>query len=422
MSKINVVSEIFMKKAVIIVSLFLISAVLFLAFQTEKDSREFVKVMDKSFQKPVNSWQMFDGPSPLIFRADANGFHRENIDGAMAEMAAGNLPNPLFSPNGKYVASIASDANPTREDQENEWQLRIFDDQFELISQIKLPRYLDENAPAMAISNRDGSVITGRPATGELRFLSPNGEIRREVTLFADADFDLERSLILRISADGQKIAVLASKRGAAPADSNAPNPDGEPHLIIFSANGDELSRTRLPGFAANQLRINPGGDQFLVNGYTVHQTSGVIERYASLYNENGEVVWQSDILFKHAAFSENGANLILSDNQRVLTVDISANAQLWQAEFAPENGMISAVSIANSGDAAVLVAKNEFRDGVFLFEQPQLQIRNRNGEALQQFDFTQHSFEHPGLALSPNGDVLKIGFRHSFQMYRKTL
>ncbi len=411
-----------MKKTVVILSLFLISAALFLAFQTEKDSREFVKVMDKSFEKPVNSWQMFDGATPLIFRADANGFHRENIDGAMAEMASGNLPNPLFSPNGKFVASIASDANPTREDQENEWQLRIFDDQFELISQIKLPRYLDENAPAMAISNRDGSVITGRPATGELRFLSPNGEIRREITLFADADFDLERSLILRISADGQRIAVLASKRGAAPADSNAPNPDGEPHLIIFSANGDEISRTRLPGFAANQLRINPGGDQFLVNGYTVHQNSGAIERYASLYNENGKVVWQGDILFKHAAFSENDEHLVLADNQRILAVDIAAKGQLWDAEFAPENGMISAVAIANTGDAAVLVAKNEFRDGVFLFEQPQLQLRNLSGEMLQNIDVSQHTFEQPGLQLSPNGDVLKIGFRHSFQMYRKTI
>ncbi|MEZ4763114.1 MAG: hypothetical protein R3C26_07930 [Calditrichia bacterium] len=38
---------------------------------------------------------------------------------------------------------------------------------------------------------------------------------------------------------------------------------NGEPHLIIFSASGDELSCTRLPRFAANQLRINPVGDQF---------------------------------------------------------------------------------------------------------------------------------------------------------------
>ncbi|NIT56708.1 MAG: hypothetical protein GWN00_10885, partial [Aliifodinibius sp.] len=149
-------------------------------------------------------------------------------------------------------------------------------------------QYYDDSIPSVVISDLDGSVIMGQNTVGKLWFYDQDGELRREVELFPDASYDLERILHLDLSEDGTRLAVVASKRGASHLGSKAPHPSGEPHLFLLTHTGDELWKKALPDFNSSATAISKNGDHLIANSYTV-DIPGNLQKQSLLFNDNGE-------------------------------------------------------------------------------------------------------------------------------------
>ena len=272
----------------------------------------------------------------------------------------------------------------------------------------------------IAISEVGEDWLSGRSAMGTIELWQ--GEKRRmaNLVLFADAEHDLERTMIIRYRPSGEKFAVLASKRGAAPADSPAKNPNGEPYLFIFAADGKLLSQIALPGYAANRLVVSDAA--ILVNSYKVYEKTGNIERKALLFNWDGKVQWETDLLFKTAGFSEDGKKVFLADNQRAMAYDMDTQFILWDQNFSETELQIVSGAISNHAETAILLAKNTFADGRFQFVSPVLQILHQTGRRIQTLNFDTESLQNPAIWLSPKGERLLIGFQHSLYQFRKKL
>lgn len=279
-------------------------------------------------------------------------------------------------------------------------------------------QFYDDSPLAVAISDKDGAVILGQRTTGKLWFHDRNGDLIKEVTLFPDAAYDLERVLALHLSVDGQRLAVVASKRGASPAGSDVANPSGEPSVFLFNQNGEQLWRKFLPEFNTSSVGISPDGEFILANNYTVDM-QGDVKKATLLFNKEGKEMAGIDLLFKYVDFSPDSKYVILAENNVAQTLELATGKILWTQQISKDDGMIATVELSNSAKiAAVLVAKNEFKDDAFLFMQPVLKIYDQAGDLQQEIEMTDESFVKPELKLSADHRTLKIGFRDSYRVY----
>jgi hypothetical protein len=401
-----------------------VTVLLIVVAQRKDDPAQFEEISHSTYPEAINTWRFIHSASASgdvkLLRMDHQQAVLENADSEVLAKMEGQLPYAIFSAKGSRFATVRSLQKPDITRQITEWQIDFFDAALNKKYSVRMPRFIDESEPVIALSEKGDDWLSGRSAMGTIELWQ--GEKRRmaNLVLFADAEHDLERTLLIRYQPSGQKFAVLASKRGAAPADSPAKNPNGEPYLFIFSADGKLLSQIALPGYAANRLVVSDAA--ILVNSYKVYEKTGNIERKALLFNWEGRLQWETDLLFKTAGFSEDGNKVFLADNQRAMAYDLNTQFVLWEQHFSDAERQIVGGAISNNAETAILLAKNTFADGRFQFVSPVLQIIQQTGRQLQTLSFETETLQNPAVWLSPKGERLLIGFQHSLYQFRKKL
>jgi hypothetical protein len=237
--------------------------------------------------------------------------------------------------------------------------------------------------------------------------------------LFRDTEYDLERILQIDLSKDGTTVAIVAGKRGASPAGSNAPDPSAEPHLFLFSLNGMELFRKPLPDFNTSATAISDNSQYIAANSYTA-AIDGNITKRTIIVDNTGKKIGQVNVLFKQADFTSDSKFLILADNNVAKVFNLTTRKISWSYSISEWEGMITAVDISNNGEiSALLVAKSNFGDGTFMFTNSRLKILNSGGNLLQELEMTDQEFEKPALNLSDDSKKIFIGFRNAYQIYQ---
>lgn len=393
---------------------FLASLVLF--GQHAPNNRQYFKESKKAtIAQSAKNWHLFENlemaesSSHLLVRED-NIWQPER------------LPNDhlrtVFSHNGRFFVHLSIHPRESIDPVDRELTMTVFNSEKNIIYNISRPHLYDRSLPQLVLSDKDGSLILGENDTGKLWFHDNKGSLNKQVNLFSEASYDLERILIFELSVDGSRVAVLASKRGSAPSGSDAINPDAEPHLILFNSAGRELWRKKLPEFSASAMTISPDGSKILVNNFTVNQSRDIIRR-SLVYNDNGEVIFETDLLYKSAHFSRNSNRLILADNQMIRLIDLENNELIWQNKIPRNDGMITQVATTESADiSSVLLGENDWSGEYFAFHHPKIMIFNREGMLVQKINFDDQTFRTPAMWISTDGAFLKVGFENKFYMY----
>jgi hypothetical protein len=295
----------------------------------------------------------------------------------------------------------------------------VFANDGEETSAIRIEHYADHPIPAAIISS-EGRVILGQNSTGKLQFHDPTGRLAREVTLFPEAFYDLEKFIQVELSDDGSSAAVLASKRGASPTGSTAPNPSGEPHLFLFNQKGDEIWRKPLPHHNPGAMAISPNGKTILASSYTADM-AGTMQRTTWLVDDIGRVAGAFDLLFKRQHFSANSQFVIVASNQQAHIIDVASNQIVRTKSIAKQEGMITAVRVSNDGRlAALLLGTNRFEKGAFVFRNLRLTILLPAGEQVQELPLD-GTFVTPSLTVSPTLDHIVVGLDRGYQVFELT-
>lgn len=384
-------------------------------------SRRYELTTSQNVGRPVKSWlfseQMEKTGLSIIAVHDKQIKWIRNVESKLLDLPGGNLKT-LFSKGGNYFGIISLIESLKTSNRNKILRVEIYTSSGEKLYSLSRNQYYDDSIPSVVISDLNGSMIIGQNSIGKLWFYHQDGELRREVELFPDASFDLERTLHLDLSEDGTSLAVAASKRGASPLGSKAPKPSGQPHLFLFTPSGDEVWRKALPGFSTSAAAISEQGDFLIANSYSV-DTRGNIKKTTSLFDNHGARIANFDLLFKYAHFSSDSEFLILAENRKARVVELSTGQTAWSHNISRKQGMITVVRLANKAAVAVLlVARNEFKNGAFVFTNPRLAVFDRFGALHQEMIVKDQTFKIPALRLSPDHQKIIVGFENAYHIY----
>lgn len=383
-------------------------------------AKQWHQIQTARFDKPVRDW--FFAPKSFASELQGVAIHKTELTWVgTPELKSLVLPDghitTTFSKDGRFFVVGAHLEIPNHPAQKS-YELRVFSSQREEDYVIRELYYLDQPFAAAIISSK-GRIVLGQNSTGELQFYDPTGRLEREVTLFPEAFYDLERFIQVDLSEDGTRVAVLASKRGASPAGSTAPNPSGEPQLFLFNQRGDEIWSKPLPHFNAAAMAISPNGKTIVASGYTVDM-AGTFQNTTWLVDDTGTTTGAFDLLFKRKHFSANSEFVIVANNQQVHILDVKTNQILWTKLILGQEGMIAAVRVSNDGKlAALLLGTNSFENGEFVFRNPKLKMFNRTEEEDQEMAL-EGTFVTPSLAASPNLARIVAGLNRGYQVFAR--
>jgi WD40 repeat protein len=401
----------------ILFTLFSIFITFSLLYSQEIGDVQFELTRSEDFTKSINKW-LFPTEESII-SIDKKQITRRSDSGANHFTLAEDALKVIFSKGSNYFGIVRLNRVPEGSSENRKLRIEVYTANGEKLYEIQRNYYYDDSLPLVAISEPDGSLIMGQNTSGEIRFYNPNGFLLRKVRLFDDAEYDLERVLQIDLSKDGTSVAIVAGKRGASPAGSNAPNPSAEPHLFLFYLNGMELLRKPLADFNTSATAISDDGQYIAANSYTV-AIKGDITKRTIIFDNSGKEIGEVNLLFKRAGFSPDSKFLILADNNAAKVFNLTTGKISWSYTISKREGKITAVDISNNGEiSALLVAKSKFGDGTFMFTNPRLKILNNSGNLLQELEMSGQEFEKPALNLWDDSKKIFIGFRKTYQIYQ---
>ncbi len=319
----------------------------------------------------------------------------------------------IFARDGSEICVLS--AKNLQSDGNKMLTLQFYSNKAELIFELTQKHVYDESIPEVYVLNENKGFLLGNSAVGELWFYDNNGVLKIEVDLFPGAQFDLERIMSIEASGDARVIAVLATRRSASPMDSGVPNPSGEPTLFVFSNDGNELWSRSLSEMAGGEVAVSPRGQYILASSYSTDSRGG-LKRVTTLFDYKGEQIKTFDFLFQKTSFSISENILLMADRQTVNAVQLPSGKQVWQYKIKHKDGLITAVQMGNELQTSlILVAKDAFKNGAFVFIEPKLIILNRLGKSIQTLDFSEREFVNPALFTSPGPETVGLGFRDAF-------
>jgi hypothetical protein len=371
----------------ILFTLFSIFITFSLLYSQEIGDVQFELTRSEDFTKSINKW-LFPTEESFI-SIDKKQITRRSDSEAHHFTLAEDALKVIFSKGSNYFGIVRLNRVPEGSSENRKLRIEVYTANGEKLYEIQRNYYYDDSLPLVAISEPDGSLIMGQNTSGEIRFYNPNGFLLRKVRLFDDAEYDLERVLQIDLSKDGTSVAIVAGKRGASPAGSNAPNPSAEPHLFLFYLNGMELLRKPLADFNTSATAISDDGQYIAANSYTV-AIEGDITKRTIIFDNSGKEIGEVNLLFKRAGFSPDSKFLILADNNAAKVFNLTTG-----------------------------VAKSKFGDGTFMFTNPRLKILNNSGNLLQELEMSGQEFEKPALNLWDDSKKIFIGFRKTYQIYQ---
>ncbi|MEM1126916.1 MAG: T9SS type A sorting domain-containing protein [Bacteroidota bacterium] len=144
-----------------------------------------------------------------------------------------------------------------------------------------------------------GALAYGLPATGAFTLLSADGQVRAQRTLFREAAYDEERTLLVASTPTGTLTAVAALRSAARP---RHPQADGNAVLFLFDASGTLRAERPVRYPAVEALAMAPDGRTVLVSSYDAYAPDGMASA-TEAFDAQGVVQWSAPYGFERATF-----------------------------------------------------------------------------------------------------------------------
>lgn len=256
--------------------------------------------------------------------------------------------------------------------------------------------------PVLAVSDATGAVAYGHPPTGQVVFLDASGEVHREVQLFKDAPFSLEKSLHVAYSPDGRHVAVAAMRAPAKPRDSTS---QANAHLFLFRSDGILQWRKPLPEQALQALSFSGNGEQIAVASYDAYVPEGVIRR-SRVYASNGRLLLSAPHGFERAVFGPSEVLFVTNNSAEAYTLT-DGQQQFAYRPVRRNVQIVDADTGLNGGQVALLLGESRYTNEGFVFEDPHLLILNRKGQQVAVSSLQVHAVRAPRLRIRQNGPVV---------------
>jgi len=336
-----------------------------------------------------------------------------------AEIETDQLLKIHFSKTNRFYATV-SFADERVTEKERTILINSYNGLNEKLYTLSFDGYYDQPYPVLSLSDFNGALAIGHIAEGVIEFYSETGDLVQKHVLFPESEFNFEKNMAMDRSIQPENIAVAAQERSAAPAGSSAPNPDGNPHVFVFSQDGILLWEKTLSEFSITSVSISPAGNYLITNNFTIDK-NGQLTKNALLLDQSGNELKSFNILYKNAVFSDDSNRLLMTNNKAARTYDVSGQKYVWDYVIQDNEMMISAARISHDGNlSALLLGKNEFTKEGFIFTQPKLLISKHSDNTIREIPLQDQVLLQPELWISPKNNDIYVGTKNSLQIYQE--
>ncbi len=316
---------------------------------------------------------------------------------------SGTFLKHWVSSNGNAVAVLEKAASAKDGDDGYSLVLRWFDRGGRQMGSYNLSQHSDDPLPQISFNATGSHLMIAQPAMARLFFFKYAGQTLREVPIFSEAPYSLERPFFMAASAEA--FVVLSQSVPSTSAEAIVPI------CIRFSTSGEEQWRRELPAGTAGGLAISDDGELIVASRYLVHVTpnSSRVESTISLLQRDGKLLANVDGLFRKAVFAQNNSRLLLMDRRQLRALEIPSGKVLWQTNLSRRAEMfVDMAANAEQDKVFALAGSSVFRENRFVFENARLLGFDNRGR--QQFEQPlKTALSLPALALSEDGQRLTL-------------
>lgn len=292
-----------------------------------------------------------------------------------------------------------------------EIKLDIFNDKGKRLWELPITWGYDDPLPGFYISDKDGSLVLSDNSEGVLYFYDSSGELRKKVDLFVGDKWNNERSISCSFSSNGNYFIVNALKSyGSSPEES-------ESYIILFDSTGGEIWRKRLKEKIGANVELSSSGNYIVASGYKVSKELGIESKSTFLLNKDGETIYRYPWLFRQAVFSSDDRFIALGEKNRARLIKIQTGEILWETEFTKR---VRALDISRYGLVLVETARGKYKEGIFVYYDPEVTVITPGGEKIYEKEFTGSQFYCPNIKILDSSKGFGVGFTDRFLFYKE--
>ncbi|OQX84611.1 hypothetical protein B6D60_08995 [candidate division KSB1 bacterium 4484_87] len=274
----------------------------------------------------------------------------------------------------------------------------------------------DEPYPAIYVSDKgDALLVDG--AKGEVKIFRAQAEAEKIIDLFPDDVYNFEKPIDAAISADGKWFSVVAQKHPSFFSEEKLEYVSGEPHLFLFSIDGEKQWQRQLKKATGASTAISPDGYYIVASHYSA-QTSSAPELQTSIYYINGKEVLNLPLRFRLCKFSPDGSTLWLADTRDLYQVDLqSKNYNHYKLISDDTNQLIMDFALQKEGEVVILTGKAVFSTDHFEYRELKiLQFANHQFSAFNT-DFADETMILPSIFVLKK--QLAFGLTNGIKIFR---
>jgi len=402
--------------SLIILLVLLIIALTLTQKNRENTGKTFQLLKTQAMEETIQFWKFTDSH---LYAVGTSNFYHLSPTASQFQQVPKKFIRVVFSPGGQFYATLFLTDLPESDSRDKLLHLEIFNANQEKIYSLQKRQYYDDPYPAVAISDKDGSLVLGRSTTTEVWFYDRNGQLVTQVQLLPEASYDLERFLDLQFDQAGNSLYMVTTTHGITPESDPSPLPPLQTLFFKFAPDGQKLWQETIPDFYTNFARVSENGNYLLISSYALKNSAELTEK-TFVYNEEGSRVLETDFLTRYAAWKEASHQVLAANNRKAFAYDLKTGVLLWSSRITDKTRMITAVSPASKDERwALLIAKSSYSPDGFYFSEPEIKIFNGDGTLFQSISLQNASFKQPSLWLSADGKQIYIGLMNQYQVYR---
>jgi len=318
-----------------------------------------------------------------------------------------------------YIACIELVGENTLSAEDKLFHYHIYGWTGEKIYTIEKMKPYDDPLWSIYLFNNGGALLTDG-ARGCVYLYNGKGKFTKKIDLFEDDIFDYEKPIECALAENGDVFVVAAQKRPMTREAGTSQLVSGEPWIICFNVDGEELWRKAIENPTFSRVAVSPSGDFFILahNSLTVDNRPLLI---STIFDKEGNSIFEIPFNFRFSVFSSDETQLFLADKKNVYHVDLVKKT--YRNIFTvlhKQAGIITTIALDNlNNELMVLTAKSIFQNKCFKFVEANFQKINTAGEMLWNIDLDQDVIFTPSIHYE--NFQIAVGCESNYKIYRES-
>jgi len=321
--------------------------------------------------------------------------------------AAGDI---VLSPGHSLIGVFSPGAAPTRTDEPQRYDFRVFDSGGQVIFNLSGMLLNIAERPFCFLTDSKLALITCSYWGDELQFYDRQGQLLNERHFLQEGTL----SLINPKGIFDESGHLFFFNLSRARAEEEKVGPD----LFMFSANGARIWQYQLPLKSTGALGLSPSGKIAAVSGTVINPKPPQPAFQTILFDSLGNILNSFPVAFRHCDFDRDEKWLLLGGHYKASLVSLIKKS--IYLELTPGSGqrVITDCALLADNRILILTGLESSRNGATLYDDPEILIYSPEGQLIFRHIFESDYTYSGNLILNDTRDRFGITLQNRFVVF----